>query len=25
VDGALVLRRDDGDIDIVRAGDVHVG
>ena len=25
VDGALVLRRDDGDIDIVRAGDVHLG
>lgn len=23
VDGAMILRRDDGDIDIVRAGDVH--
>jgi BirA family biotin operon repressor/biotin-[acetyl-CoA-carboxylase] ligase len=24
VDGALILRRDDGDIEIVRAGDVHL-
>lgn len=24
-DGALILRRDDGEIDIVRAGDVHLG
>jgi BirA family biotin operon repressor/biotin-[acetyl-CoA-carboxylase] ligase len=24
VDGALILRQDDGDIDIVRAGDVHL-
>jgi biotin-(acetyl-CoA carboxylase) ligase len=23
-DGALILRRDDGQIDIVRAGDVHL-
>jgi len=25
VDGALILRRDDGGVDIVRAGDVHLG
>ena len=25
VDGALILRRDDGSVDMIRAGDVHLG